>query len=68
MKVGDLVKFKKEHWDRPGYAYCANWYGLIWRYTDPDFEIYWVTPMHGNLFGDVWALGDNTLEVINEAR
>ena len=59
MKVGDLVRYTKEHTSRPGYDYCATWMGVL--YHDPDdlpgtYKIYWTT-QHGSHIG-VWIESD----------
>ena len=72
MKVGDLVRYTKEHSSQPGYDYCATWTGLLFRHPDDPvwcYRIYWTTP-HGTHVGDridppFPPLG---LEVISESR
>ena len=71
MKVGDLVRFTKEHASRPGYDYCAEWKGII--FQDPDdlpemYKIYWTT-QHGVHIGE-WLESDGFrgLEVISEKK
>ena len=59
MKVGDLVRYTKEHASRPGYDYCATWTGVIFR--DPNdlpgiYRIYWTT-QHGSHVGE-WRESD----------
>ena len=41
MKIGDMVRFKKSHWDRAGFKYCGKWMGLIMQ-ANP-ITIYWTT-------------------------
>jgi len=71
MKVGDLVRFTKEHSSRPGYDYCATWTGVI--FQDPNdlpemYKIYWTT-QHGSHIGE-WHTRDawRGLEKVNESR
>jgi len=71
MKVGDLVRFTKEHASRPGYDYCAEWKGVIFQYPDdlPEtYRIYWTT-QHGVHVGE-WLESDGFrgLEVISEKK
>jgi len=76
MKVGDLVRFTKEHSSRPGFDYCASWKGII--FQDPNdlpgmYKICWTT-QHGTHIG-VWSDYDafegyafEGLEVLSESR
>lgn len=41
MKVGDLVKFAKEHSTQDGLDYCADWLGYILYASDTSVEIQW---------------------------
>lgn len=66
MKVGDLVKFAKEHWDRPGFDYTRDWIGLVVvRHPDNIAAIHWTLPSGNTIFSD-WHRGDGALEVISE--
>jgi len=72
VKVGDLVRYTKEHSSRPGYDYCATWIGLIFQYPDDppgDYRIYWTT-QHGSHVGDWFESSDGWqgLEIINGNR
>ena len=67
MKVGDLIRFKKEHWNNPGFTYCKNWMGLICCKSGLNFDIYWVSSSHG-FVTDIIVPGDNSIEVISEGR
>ena len=70
MKVGDLIKFSKRHWSRPGYEYCANWIGLVYsggRYG-ARAKVYWVTGDCAGIMGEVPVRETQTYEVINESR
>ena len=29
MKVGDLIRFSQEHWEKPGVDYTKDWIGII---------------------------------------
>ena len=71
MKVGDLVRYTKEHSSRPGFDYCADWKGIIFQHHDDlpnQYRIYWVT-QHGAHIGE-WLESDGWrgLEVISEDR
>lgn len=71
MKVGDLVRYTKEHSSRPGYDYCATWTGII--FQDPNdpptaYRIFWTT-QHGSHAGAYSGLDDlRGMEVISESR
>jgi len=71
VKVGDLVRFTKEHSSRPGYDYCTTWTGVIFR--DPNdlpgmYKICWST-QHGTHTGVWWESdGFRGLELISEGR
>ncbi len=69
MKVGDLVKFSKQHSSRPGYEYCARWIGLVYARTglDSRAKIYWVTGESAGLTGEI-PTDLQTYEIINEGR
>lgn len=70
MKVGDLVRYTKEHSSRPGFDYCAGWKGIIFR--DPNdlpgmLKICWAT-QHGTHVGAPFGIAAEGLEVISESR
>ena len=69
MKVGDLVRYTKEHTSRPGFDYCADWTGIIAPGDLPGtYKIYWTT-QHGSSVGE-WRESDEWrgLEVISEKK
>ena len=41
MKVGDLVKFAKEHSGQDGLEYCDDWLGLVLDTTKKTVYIQW---------------------------
>ena len=41
MKIGDLVKFAKEHCSQGGLEYCSDWIGLIVEATKETVHIQW---------------------------
>ena len=71
MKVGDLVKYSKEHSSRPGFDYCADWTGIIAPGDLPGtYKIYWTT-QHGVHIGalvDPDGCAKQGLEVISEKK
>ena len=70
MKVGDLVRYTKEHSSQPGYDYCAPWTGVVFRHPNDlpgMFRIYWTTP-HGTHIGSRIDPPFEGLEVISEGR
>jgi hypothetical protein len=50
VKIGDLVRFKKSHWDRDGFNYCGKWTGLIMQ-ANP-ITIYWTTDYGDTVISD----------------
>ena len=38
MRVGDLVRFAKQHREKPGLDYCKDWVGIVVSILDPDIE------------------------------
>ena len=54
MKVGDIVKFTKEHSERSGFKYCADWQGLVLKAPPDVVEVYWVTE-YGDSFIADWG-------------
>ena len=75
MKVGDLVKFTREHSERSGLEYCATWVGVVGERTPTKTEILWTYPDHGGGAGHFIASYKHThtdvveiLEVISESR
>ena len=77
MKVGDMVKFSKEHIADPGHDYVEDWIGIIIEakatgYHKPIDEIKIMWTIHGdNLishYDEVWwnKLDYEPFEVIND--
>jgi len=69
VKVGDLVKYSKEHSSRPGFDYCSDWTGIIAPGDLPGtYKIYWTT-QHGVHIGEEGnAIYWQGLEVISEKK
>ena len=73
MKVGDLVRFKREHVLQDGFQYCSDWVGLITKRVKPPAElnevitIHWTCPDHGT-FQAEYTYDDELLEMISEGR
>ena len=68
MKHGDLVRFTKEHYSQPGFAYCADWTGIVVAGVGDTYRIHWTTP-RGMHKGDIWLnIAIPGVEVINESR
>jgi len=69
VKPGDLVKYTKEHYSRPGFDYCADWTGIVVPGDLPGtYKIYWTTP-HGVHIGEEGnAIYWQGLEVISEEK
>ena len=72
MKLGDLVKFTKEHSSKPGFDYTVDWKGIVIAEA-PGLAIFWSTG-HGVTIGD-WSdqdgpgrMAEQILEVISESR
>ena len=76
MKVGDLVRYTKEHTSRPGFDYCADWTGIIVekivnsRGATEELHIIW---NHGGKVSDYPSSWWNRLpyepfEVVSESR
>ena len=66
MKAGDLIKFAKWHYSRPGYEYCADWIGLVCENLGEYVKVYWVTPGHGSTRGCVVLSEYRSYEIIND--
>ena len=73
MKVGDLVRFTREHVLDPGFAYCSDWKGIIIKRVKPRAElnevitVHWTCPDHGT-FSAEYTYDDEFFEVISESR
>jgi len=46
MKIGDLVRFSKEHTSTPGLGYCANWLGILLEVNAEKVKINWFSGVH----------------------
>lgn len=79
MKVGDLVKFSKEHRTQPGHEYVKDWIGIIVEagstgFHKPIEEVRIMWKIHGKTqishYDELWwnMLGYKPFEVINEGR
>ena len=42
MKIGDLVKFSKEHSAEDGLDYCDSWLGIVLNIQDESVDIQWM--------------------------
>jgi hypothetical protein len=42
VKIGDLVKFAKEHTADPGLDYCGSWLGVVLNIQDESIDIQWM--------------------------
>jgi len=71
MKVGDLVRFTREHVLDPGFAYCGDWKGIITKCVQYAYNevitIHWTCPDHGT-FSAEYLSDDEFLEVLSENR
>ena len=79
VKVGDVVKFSKEHRTSPGHEYVEDWTGIVVEVgstgsTYPIDEVRIMWKIHGktqiSLYDEIWWLGLNyePFEVISESR
>ena len=78
MKVGDLVKFSKEHSSSPGHEYVKDWLGVCVEIGSTGFhspinevKIMWGSPVSQiSHYDEMWwgELEYNPFEVINESR
>jgi len=79
MKVGDLVKFSKEHCTSPGHEYVKDWIGIIVEarsigFHKPIEEVRIMWKISGktqiSLYDEIWwnSLDYKPFEVINEGR
>ena len=70
MKVGDLIRFTKWHYSRPGYEYTKGWVGLICRADGSDcsrMRILWTTEQ-GHFYGSIGYADPRSYELISESR
>jgi len=79
VKVGDLVKFSKEHYSAPGFDYTEDWFGVVvetgatgFHYPINEIKIMWTihggsTIMH---YDEIWwnKLSYDPFEVVYESR
>ena len=75
MKIGDLIRFSQEHWERPGVDYTQDWIGVIVeKVLDSDgvLEELHVLWKHGKIsdYPSSWwnKLSYFPFEVISESR
>ncbi len=75
MKVGDMVKFVREHWEQPGTDYVKDWSGLVVETpldSKGELEEIHVLWKHGKVsdYPRMWfgRLPYFPFEVINESR
>jgi hypothetical protein len=70
MKVGDVVRFSKEHTSRPGYVYCADWTGIILESVPRRVTIFWTCPSNGHFtaYYESHIEAYQRLEVVSEGR
>lgn len=75
MKVGDVVKFSKSHYEGKrqfGFGYVKNWVGIVVTHDSHKTEIMWT--INGNAsctaYESLWGnqLGYEPFEVISESR
>ncbi|HIK67142.1 MAG TPA: hypothetical protein EYF95_04165 [Flavobacteriales bacterium] len=77
MKIGDMVKFSKEHRTSPGHEYVEDWVGIIVEagftgFHKPIDEVRIMWTIHGKTmishYDEIWWLGLNyePFEVIND--
>ena len=74
MKIGDLVRFSKEHTSSPGLEYCFGWLGVLLEVSGEKVKINWfrgVRPEWGiSEYDDEWrdGLPYPPFEVVSENR
>lgn len=74
MKVGDLVKFSRQHTSTPGLDYCDNWKGIVLSVSDEKVTINWFSGVHPKFgishYDDTWRrqLTYAPFEVFSEGR
>jgi len=71
VRVGDLIRFAKWHYSRPGYEYTKGWIGLVYRVDDSDrsrTRILWTTGNNTSFFGSIGYADVRSYEVISENR
>ncbi len=72
MKIGDLVRFTREHASQDGFQYCSDWLGIITKcekhaWLNDVITIHWSCPDHGTFFAEYMS-DDEFLEVLSENR
>mgnify|MGYP001174598534 FL=1 len=70
MKVGDLVRFTRDHASQDGFEYCKDWIGLVtkreeYAVLNDMITIHWTCPHHGAFFAEYMS-DDEFLEVLSE--
>ena len=76
MRIGDLVKFAKEHSSQGGLTYCEDWLGLVVASTEKTVDIQWYDTSRTLLLRETtqydaqwWnTLDYEPFEVISESR
>ena len=80
MKVGDIVRFSKDHYvDSPGHEYVKDWIGIVIEtaatgYHEPIDEIKIMWTIHGDAhimhYDELWwnRLSYEPFEVVSESR
>ena len=74
MRVGDLVRFAKEHSSQAGFDYCTDWLGVIVARSDNTVDIQWLDTANildqrgTSQYDEHWwnTLDYEPFEVINE--
>ena len=74
MKIGDLVRFAKEHSTQAGLDYCADWLGVIVTLNNNSVDIQWldttnfVAPAGTSQYNEHWwsTLDYEPFEVVSE--
>ena len=71
MKIGDLIRFTRDHASQDGFQYCNDWIGLVTKCEKCVFNdiitIHWTCPDHGT-FSAEYMSDDEFLEVLSENR
>ena len=71
MKIGDLIRFTRDHASQDGFQYCSDWIGLVTKRETYAYNevitIHWTCPDHGT-FSAEYMSDDEFLEVLSENR
>jgi len=72
VKVGDLVRFTRDHASQDGFEYCRDWIGLVtkreeYAVLNDMITIHWTCPGRGGFSAD-YTYDDEFFEVISESR